>query len=53
MMRADPAERFEHFCELLSLDISLPQIRERLGVTKGCTGAMMRKLRNKYGWQAQ
>lgn len=51
--QAEYAAQFEKFAELLSLDIPQKDIARRLGVTKGCTCAMMRQLREKYGWQAQ
>lgn len=56
MPRADRTpyvDRFDHFAELLSLDIPMPEIGRRLGMTRGGTGNMLRKLRDKYGWQAQ
>ena len=51
--RITPDERLDHFAELLSLDIPLSEIRERMGVTKGCTASLLAKLRAKYGRQAQ
>jgi hypothetical protein len=55
MPRADhpnPAERFDRFCELLSLDIPMPEIARRLQMSRGGAYAMLVKLRAKYGWQA-
>jgi hypothetical protein len=50
---ADATARLDRFAELLSLDIPIPQICERMGIGKGSGFALMMKLREKYGWQAQ
>lgn len=55
-MRADhinPDERLDRFAELLSLDIAIPDICRRMGIGKGAGYALMMKLRERLGWQAQ
>jgi hypothetical protein len=49
---ADHRERLDLFAEMLSLDIEIPLIRERLGLSKGGAYSLLAKLRAKYGWQA-
>ena len=50
---AAAAERLDRFAELVSLDIPIPQIAERMGIGKGAAYAIMMKLRAKYGSQAR
>jgi hypothetical protein len=47
------AERMDRFAELLSQDIPIPVICQRMGIGKGAGYALMMKLRDKYGWQAR
>lgn len=47
------AAKLDRFCELLSLDIPIPIIRERMGIPKGSAYRMMMDLRRKLGWQAR
>ena len=49
----DAQARPDKFAELLSLDIPIPTIAYRMGIGKGVAFALMKKLRQKYGWQAQ
>lgn len=51
--RVDPVERLDRFAELLSLDIPLKDIGERMGISRGAPYVLLMKLRAKYGWQAQ
>lgn len=50
---ADYAARLDRFAELLSLDVPMPQIAQRLGASRGGAHRMLGELRRKYGWQAQ
>ena len=50
---ADYAARLDHFAELLSQDIPLPTIRQRLGLTNSAAQGLMLRLRKSLGWQAQ
>ena len=55
-MRADtlsPDDRLDHFAELLSRDIPIPQIAERMGIGRGAAHALLKKLRDRLGDQAQ
>ena len=45
--------KLDHFAELLSLDLSIPIIRQRMGISIGGAHRLMTVLRDKYGWQAQ
>lgn len=47
-----PSERLDRFAELLSQDLPMRVIAERMGIGKGAAYAMLCKLRDKYGWQA-
>lgn len=49
---ADAEARLERFAELLSLDIPVPVIAQRLGIKNGAAQALLCKLRDKFGWQA-
>ena len=50
---ADAQGRLDHFAEPLSLDIEVPDICQRMGIGRGSGYALIKKLRDKYGWQAQ
>jgi DNA-binding IclR family transcriptional regulator len=50
--RIDAAARLDHFAELLSQDIPVPQIAERLGIGKGAAYALKMKLERMYGGPA-
>jgi hypothetical protein len=45
--------QLDRFAELLSQDIPLLAIRERMGLTNGRAQQLMLKLRADLGWQAQ
>lgn len=49
----DYAERLDRFAELLSLDIPMPAIAQRIGTSRGGAHRLLGVLREKYGWQAQ
>jgi hypothetical protein len=51
--QADYSAKLDRFAELLSLDIPIPDIRQRMGLTKGNAYKLIADLRAKYGWQAQ
>lgn len=51
--RVDTERRLNRFDELESLDVPIPQIAERMGVHQSVAYVMMKKLRDKYGWQAR
>jgi hypothetical protein len=46
-------ERLDRFAELLSLDLPMPVIRQRMGLTNSAAQGLMHRLRQKLGWQAQ
>lgn len=48
----EPKARLDHFAELLSQDIEIPAICQRMGISKGCGHALVTKLRVKFGDQA-
>jgi hypothetical protein len=50
---ADHQAKLDRFAELLSLDIPMPTIAERLGIGRGAAHHLLAELRAKYGWQAQ
>ena len=50
---SDYEARLDRFAELLSLDIPIPEIRQRMGLGKGHAYNLLGKLRAKFGWQAQ
>jgi DNA-binding IclR family transcriptional regulator len=43
----------DHFAELLSLDLSLTQIAERMGVRRARASQLLMKLRQRLGPQAK
>ena len=49
---AEAQARLDRFAELVSLDIEIPQICQRMRIPRGSGYALMMKLRQKYGWQA-
>lgn len=49
----DYAERLNHFAELLSREIPVRQICERMGVRKGQGYRWLGEIRAGLGWQAQ
>jgi hypothetical protein len=48
----DYAARLDRFAELLSLGISIPAIRERMGLKQALAYKMLDDLRRRLGWQA-
>lgn len=46
-------EKLDRFAELLSLDLPIPVIRERMGISIGGAHRLMQCLRDKYGDQAK
>lgn len=49
---SDMHAKLDRFAELLSLDIEMPMIAQRMGLGRGAAHALLAKLRAKYGWQA-
>jgi DNA-binding transcriptional regulator LsrR (DeoR family) len=49
----DATERFERFAELLSLDLTTPEIAERMSISRTLASKYLTRLRAEYGWQAQ
>lgn len=47
-----PDERLDRFAELLSQDIPVPVICQRMGIGKGAGYALLMKIRRRLGWQA-
>lgn len=45
--------RLDHFAELLSLDIPLAQIAERMGIRTARASQMLMEIRRRLGWQAR
>lgn len=45
-------ERLDHFAELLSLDLEIPVIAQRMGIRLGAAHNLLATLRAKYGRQA-
>lgn len=43
----------DRFAELLSEDIPIPAIRERMGLTNSAAQSLMRRIRQKLGPQAR
>lgn len=43
----------ERFAELLSQDLPIPVIRERMGLSNGRAQQIMRAIRAELGWQAR
>lgn len=50
---ADYHAKLDHFAELLSRGLSIPQIRERMGIPNGSAQKLMLAIRTQLGWQAQ
>jgi hypothetical protein len=50
---AAASERLDRFAELLSLDIPIARIAERMGIHTTAAHGLMAQLRAKYGWQAK
>lgn len=46
-------ERENHFADLLAEGLSMPQIKERMGLSHGGAHGMLGRIRAKLGWQAQ
>jgi DNA-binding transcriptional regulator LsrR (DeoR family) len=46
-------DRLNRFAELLSLDLTTPEIAERMGIRRARASQLLGELRRKYGWQAQ
>lgn len=51
--RRQHQETLDRFAELLSLDLPMDTIRQRLGLTKSNSSALLQKLRKQLGWQAR
>lgn len=51
--KIDPADRLDRFAELVSQDIPIPQIAERMGIGKGAAYSLMMKLRGMYDGPAR
>lgn len=49
----EPLTHLDHFAELLSRGLTMPQIRGRMGLSNGAAQGLMRRLREGLGWQAQ
>lgn len=43
----------DRFAELLSQGLTIPEIRERMGITNNSAQSFMRHIRKGLGWQAQ
>lgn len=50
---ANQKANLDRFAELLSRDIPMLAIRERMGITNGRAQQLMLKLRADLGWQAR
>ena len=50
---AEYRAKLDKFAELLSLDLDMLTIRERMGLTNGRAQAMMCQIRSELGWQAR
>lgn len=50
---ADYEAKLDRFAELMSLDIPIPQICERMGIPRGSAYRLLMDLRRRLGWQAQ
>jgi hypothetical protein len=50
---ASPEETLDRFAELLSLDLSLTTIAERMNMRRTRATQLLMKLRARLGWQAQ
>lgn len=46
-------ERLDHFAELLSQGIEIPEIRQRMGLSRNHPYHLLDALRAKLGWQAR
>lgn len=51
--RIDPRQRLDRFAELLSSDIPIPQIAERMGIGRGTAHDLLKKIRDELGDQAR
>lgn len=51
--KADSKGQLDHFAELLSRGIDIPDIRQRMGLTNGRAQQLMMKIRTDLGRQAQ
>jgi hypothetical protein len=49
----DYADRLDRFAELLSLEIPIREIAERMGIRPARASQLLIELRKKLGWQAQ
>lgn len=45
--------RQDQFAELLSQGQTIPQIRQRMRLTRGQAAGLFSRIRRKLGWQAQ
>lgn len=50
---ADARASLDRFAELLSLDLTTPEIAERMSIKRTRATQMLLQLRAKYGWQAK
>jgi len=49
---ADYAAKMDKFAELLSLDLPIPVIADRMCIPSGSAYVLLGQLRAKYGWQS-
>jgi DNA-binding NarL/FixJ family response regulator len=45
--------RLDQVAELMAADLTVAQIAERIGLTKGAVRAAMSRIKVRLGWQAQ
>ena len=50
--KAAAAEKLDRFAELLSLDLPIPVIADRMCIPSGSAYVLLGQLRAKYGWQS-
>lgn len=51
--KADSKAQLDHFADLLSCGMDIPDIRQRMGLTNGRAQQLMMKIRADLGRQAQ
>lgn len=52
-MAALPSDRTERFAELLSRGFTIPEIRQRMGLSNGAAQGIMSRIRASLGPQAE
>lgn len=50
--KTQPNERECMFAELLAEGVSIPLIRQRMGMSEGAAQSMMTRIKTRLGWQA-